>query len=67
MRLANEATARAVAMQALQTGTFRGQKAWVYACRFCRGWHITSKYSAGNRPGAVTAENAFVPAQGVAH
>ena len=65
VRLASEAAARALAMSKLQGGTFRGAKAWVYPCAYCRGWHITSKYAAGNRPGAVTAHNAFVPAGGL--
>lgn len=59
-RLSDEAAARAVAMRQLQAGSFRGRKAWVYACGWCRGFHITSKYQTGNRPGAVTAENALV-------
>lgn len=62
VRLASEAAARALAMPKLQGGTFRGDKAWVYACIYCRGWHITSKYAAGNRPGAVTATDACVGA-----
>lgn len=62
-RLSDEAAARAVAMRQLQAGSFRGQKAWVYPCRYCRGYHITSKYQAGNSPGAVTAESALVIAR----
>lgn len=61
-RLASEETARATAMRAIQSGGFRGAKAWVYPCVFCRGWHITSKYAATNRPGAVTATDPCVGA-----
>jgi hypothetical protein len=67
VRLADEGAARAVAMTALQSGTFRGAKAWVYPCRYCRGFHITSKYGAGNLPGAVTASSTLVIAAGAPH
>lgn len=60
VRLADEWAARALAMSLMATGRFTGAKAWVYQCRYCRGFHITSKFARDNLPGAVTADNPFV-------
>lgn len=60
VRLSDEAAARATAMVWIGSGRFTSAKAWVYACRYCRGWHITSKFGQGNAPGAVTATNALI-------
>jgi len=58
-RLASEAAARALASLLMGQGVFKGAKAWVYHCRHCRGFHITTKFGAGNLPGAITASSTY--------
>lgn len=52
-RMVTEVEARAVALGALTENT-KTAKLWVYACRHCDGWHLTS-HNQGRR-WAVTGQ-----------
>ncbi|HEX5128241.1 MAG TPA: hypothetical protein VFV90_00775, partial [Usitatibacter sp.] len=51
---ADEVLARAVAHERLQNGS-DVRKLWVYRCKYCPGWHITSSNAGPER--LVTAES----------
>lgn len=62
-RQPDEATARAIAMHMLEAGLVKSRRAWVYACRFCRGWHVTTTFRPGNGA-AVSATNPWIAEDG---
>ena len=62
-RLSDEASARAVAMHMLGQGVWKGKRAWVYRCRECRGWHITTRASGNHLAASVSATDPWVPSE----
>lgn len=60
-RRADEAGARGLAQHMIQTGKLTGKRAWVYSCKHCRGWHVTSHSTGATRLTAhVTADDLYV-------
>jgi len=51
-RYADEVSARAVGAQLLKERGVPGRR-WVYRCKHCDGWHVTSK---GNGTPSLTAD-----------
>lgn len=63
VRQPDEATARARAMGMLQLGITKSRRAWVYPCRECRGWHITTTVNGNHASASVTATDPYVPSR----
>ncbi len=60
-RLSDEAAARAVAMNMIERGLVPRGRAWVYGCRYCRGWHITTRGAGHHLTAGVTATDPYSP------
>lgn len=60
-RQPDEPTARAVAMHLLSSGVSVAKRAWVYPCRECRGWHITTTANGNHLRASVSASDPYVP------
>ncbi len=62
-RYSDEPLARAHAMHMLEAGLVTGEKAWVYRCGECAGWHITTRAGGNHLSAWVRADNAWVPSE----